>query len=443
MHPNDPSLKSFVEVAPDSHFPIQNLPFGVFSSDAGQAPRVGVAIGDRILDLAVLEEAGLLPADPTGGRVFARSSLNAFIALGRDSWRQVRERVSELLRHDSPTLRDDPALRARALVPMAGVRLHLPVEVGDYTDFYSSKEHATNVGSMFRDPKNALLPNWLHLPVGYNGRASSVVVSGTPVRRPNGQTKASTAEQPSFGPSRKLDIELETAFIVGRGNELGEPIPVGEAERHIFGMVLMNDWSARDIQQWEYVPLGPFNAKSFATSISPWVVTLDSLEPFRVPGPPQDPEPLPYLRQVEKASVDLRLEVALRPDGSSDATTVCRTNFRHLYWSMAQQLAHHTVSGCNTRVGDLMGSGTISGPEPDSLGSLLELTWNGRNPLTLTGGGERSFLEDGDEATITGWCQGDGYRVGFGEVTGRVAPALTRDWRPSSGSGPSPASGSR
>ncbi|WP_158046284.1 fumarylacetoacetase [Skermanella pratensis] len=425
MHPNDPSLKSFVTVAPDSHFPIQNLPFGVFSADAGQAPRVGVAIGDQILDLAVIEEAGLLDAGSGAVGVFARPSLNPFIALGHDAWRRVRARVSELLRHDGPILRDDPALRARALVPMAGARLHLPVEVGDYTDFYSSKEHATNVGSMFRDPKNALLPNWLHLPVGYNGRASSVVVSGTRVRRPNGQTKAPADEKPGFGPSRKLDIELETAFIVGQGNDLGEPIPVGEAERHIFGMVLMNDWSARDIQQWEYVPLGPFNAKSFATSISPWVVTLDALEPFRVPGPPQEPEPMPYLRQIGKASVDLHLEVALRPDGRTDATMVCRTNFRHLYWSMAQQLAHHTVSGCNTRVGDLMGSGTISGPEPDSLGSLLELTWNGRNPLALAGGGERSFLEDGDEVTITGWCQGDGYRVGFGEVAGRVMPALS------------------
>jgi len=299
------------------------------------------------------------------------------------------------------------------------------VEIGGYTDFYSSKEHATNVGMMFRDPKNALLPNWLHLPVGYNGRASSVVVSGTPVRRPNGQTKAPNADSPSFGPSAKLDIELETAFIVGEGNALGEPIPVGEADRHIFGMVLMNDWSARDIQQWEYVPLGPFNSKGFATSISPWVVTLDALEAFRVEGPAQDPEPLPYLRHGSKPSVDLHLEVALKPEGTSEATTICRTNFRHMYWSMAQQLAHHTVAGCNMRVGDLMGSGTISGPEPDSFGSLLELTWNGQRPLALAGGGERSFLQDGDDVIITGWCQGDGYRVGFGSVTGQVTPALT------------------
>src|SRR4051794_35784609 len=424
MHPNDPSLKSFVEVAADNHFPIQNLPFGVFSTDADPTLRVGVAIGDQILDLAKLENTGLLTADPTGSRVFNRSSLNAFIAQGQAVWRATRASISELLRHDSPRLREDLGLRAHALVPMDGVRLHLPVEIGGYTDFYSSREHATNVGMMFRDPKNALLPNWLHLPVGYNGRASSVVVSGTPVRRPNGQTKAPNAEQPSFGPSAKLDIELETAFIVGEGNRLGESIAVGEAERHIFGMVLMNDWSARDIQQWEYVPLGPFNSKTFATSISPWVVTMDALEPFRVAGPTQDPEPLPYLRHGATASVDLHLEVGLQPEGTAEATTICRTNFRHMYWSMAQQLAHHTVSGCNMRVGDLMGSGTISGPEPDSFGSLLELTWNGQKPLALTGGGGRSFLEDGDDVIITGWCQGDGYRVGFGSVTGRVTPAL-------------------
>jgi fumarylacetoacetase len=423
MHPNDPRLKSFIEVAAKSHFPIQNLAFGVFSTDAKPEPRVGVAIGDQILDLAVLEESSVLTADPTGSPVFNRPSLNGFIALGRPIWREMRTCISELLRHDNPRLRDDQGLRARALIPMGGARLHLPVEIGGYTDFYSSREHATNVGMMFRDPKNALLPNWLHLPVGYNGRASSVVVSGTPIRRPNGQTKAPNAELPSFGPSAKLDIELETAFIVGEGNELGEPIAIGDAERHIFGMVLMNDWSARDIQQWEYVPLGPFNAKTFATSISPWVVMLDALEPFRVAGPAQDPEPLPYLRQSGKASVDLHLEVALRPEGTPLVTTICHTNFRHMYWSMAQQLAHHTVSGCNTRVGDLMGSGTVSGAEPDSFGSLLELTWNGERPLALKGGGERRFLEDGDDVIITGWCQGDGYRVGFGEVTGRVLPS--------------------
>jgi fumarylacetoacetase len=273
---------------------------------------------------------------------------------------------------------------------------------------------------MFRDAKNALLPNWLEMPIGYNGRASSVVVSGTPVRRPNGQTKAPNADRPIFGPCRKLDIELETAFVIGDGNALGEPISVAEAERHIFGLVLMNDWSARDIQQWEYVPLGPFISKSFATSISPWVVTLDALEPFRVEGPPQNPEPLAYLRQTGKQAYNVELEVWLRPKGAEQATRISRTNFRYLYWSMAQQLAHHTVTGCNTRTGDLMGSGTISGPTPESFGSLLELTWNGARSLHLVGGGTRTFLEDGDEVSITGWCQGANYRIGFGTVSGRV-----------------------
>jgi fumarylacetoacetase len=276
---------------------------------------------------------------------------------------------------------------------------------------------------MFRDPKNALLPNWLHLPIGYNGRASSVVVSGTPIRRPNGQTKAPDAERPSFGPSRKLDFELEMAFIVGRGNELGSPIPVAKAEEHIFGLVLMNDWSARDLQQWEYVPLGPFNAKSFGTTISPWVVTLDALEPFRVAGPAQDPEPLPYLRQDGAHAFDVQLEIAIRPAAAALRSTICRTNFKHMYWSMAQQLAHHTVSGCNTQIGDLMASGTISGSAEDSFGSLLELTWNGKKPLALQGGQQRTFIEDADEIAMVGWCQADGYRVGFGEAAGTVLPA--------------------
>jgi fumarylacetoacetase len=413
--------KSFVDVAPDSHFPLQNLPFGVFSARR-EPPRVGVAIGAQVLDLAVLEEAGLVSVGPPGRRVFDRATLNAFIALGRPAWSRARVRIGELLREDRAELRDNPTLRTRALVPMAQATLHLPVEIPGYTDFYSSKEHATNVGSMFRDPKNALLPNWVHLPIAYNGRASSVVASGTPIRRPQGQIKLPDAERPVFGPSRKLDFELETAFIIGEGNALGEPIPIAEAERHIFGVVLMNDWSARDIQQWEYVPLGPFNSKTFATSISPWIVTMDALEPFRVAGPPQDPSPLPYLAQAGAHAFDIRLEVALAPAGGA-ATTLCRTNFRYLYWSMAQQLAQHTVSGCNTRVGDLMGSGTISGATSDAWGSLLELAWNGTKPVALANGARRSFLEDGDEVVMTGWCQGEGYRVGFGEVRGTVLPA--------------------
>ena len=384
--------------------------------------RAGVAIGERVLDLAVLEEAGLLAVAPAGQHVFDRPNLNAFIALGRPAWTKARTRIGELLHDGCPDLRDNAALRARALVPQAEARLHLPVDVPGYTDFYSSKEHATNVGSMFRDPKNALLPNWVHLPIAYNGRASSVVVSGTAVRRPQGQLKPPDAERPMFGPSRKLDFELETAFVVGEGNALADPIPVGEAERHIFGMVLLNDWSARDIQQWEYVPLGPFNSKTFATSISPWIVTMDALEPFHVAGPPQDPEPLPYLRQSGPHAFDIRLEVALAPAGGA-ATTLTHTNFRYLYWSMAQQLAQHTVSGCNARVGDLVASGTISGSAPDSLGSLLELSWNGTRPIELASGARRSFLEDGDEVIMTGWCQGEGYRVGFGEVRGTILPS--------------------
>jgi len=413
--------RSFVDVAPDSHFPLQNLPFGLFST-RGEPRRAGVAIGAQVLDLAVLEEAGLISVGPPGRRVFDRATLNAFIALGRPAWSRARARIGELLREDRAELRDNATLRARALVPMVEATLHLPVEIPGYTDFYSSKEHATNVGSMFRDPKNALLPNWVHLPIAYNGRASSVVASGTPIRRPQGQIRLPDAERPAFGPSRKLDFELETAFIIGEGNALGEPIPIAEAERHIFGVVLMNDWSARDIQQWEYVPLGPFNSKTFATSISPWIVTMDALEPFRVVGPAQDPAPLPYLAQAGAQAFDIRLEVALAPAGSA-TTTLCRTNFRYLYWSMAQQLAQHTISGCNTRVGDLMGSGTISGATPDSWGSLLELAWNGTKPVALANGARRSFLEDGDEVVMTGWCQGEGYRVGFGEVRGTVLPA--------------------
>ena len=422
MAVDDAKAGSFLDIERDSFFSLQNLPYGIFRTPGNRALRAGVAIGDYVLDLAVLEDAALLSIVPAGQRVFSEASLNSFIALGRPVWRATRARIAALLSRDAPELRDNGELRSRAGVPMRESELALPVEIGGYTDFYSSREHATNVGTMFRDPKNALLPNWLHLPVAYNGRSSSVVVSGTPIRRPRGQTKPPDMDRPTFGPSRKLDFELEMAFVVGEGNALGEPIAVEKAEAHIFGLVLLNDWSARDIQQWEYVPLGPFNSKSFATSISPWIVTLDALEPFRVAGPPQDPAPLPYLAQCGAHGFDIALEVALAPSGG-EAITIARTNARHLYWSMAQQLAHHTVSGCNTRIGDLMASGTISGPTPESRGSLLELAWNGQKPLALAGGAERSFLEDGDEVAMTGWCQGDGYRVGFGEVRGWVVPA--------------------
>lgn len=403
-------------------FPLQNLPYGVFSTASQPSPRVGVAIGDQVLDLAALEAAGVLQAGPSP--VFAQSSINAFVALGSAAWRATRARLISLLAADGDAaLRENTTLRAKALVPLADATLHLPVQVPGYTDFYSSKEHATNVGSMFRDPANALLPNWLEIPIGYNGRASSVVVSGTNILRPNGQIKLPDQPRPIFDGCRKLDFELETGFIVGRETALGESLSVDAAEAAIFGMVILNDWSARDLQQWEYVPLGPFNAKTFGTSISPWVVTMEALEPFRVAGPEQHPEPLPYLRQVGKHAFDIELEVSMQAEGDAQATSICRTNFRHMYWSMAQQFAHHTVSGCNVRVGDLMGSGTISGPTPDSFGSLLELTWNGKHPITLASGAKRTFIEDGDTVVMTGWCQGDGYRIGFGEVAGKILPA--------------------
>ena len=421
MNPTDPKLRSFVTVARDSHFPIQNLPYGVFVTPANYTPRIGVAIGDQVLDLAAVEQAGLLDVVP-GERLFNRPTLNLFIERGPDAWRRAREAISELLRQENARLRDDARLRARALVPQSAARMLMPLTIPGYTDFYSSKEHATNVGSLFRDPAHALLPNWLYVPIAYNGRASSIVVSGTPVLRPNGQKKRPDAPQPAFGPCEKLDFELEMAFVVGVGNALGEPIPVASAPSHVFGMVLMNDWSARDLQQWEYIPLGPFNSKTFATSISPWVVTMDALEPFRVDGPVQDPPPLPYLATSGPQAYDIHLEAAIAPAGHP-ATTICRTNFRTLYWSIAQQLAHHTVSGCNTRVGDLMGSGTISGSAPDSYGSLLELTRNGTRPLTLAAGGVRRFLEDDDEVILSGYAQARDYRVGFGEVRGRVVAA--------------------
>lgn len=421
---NDPGLRSFIGIAADSHFPIQNLPFGIFRRGPDGTPRVGVAIGDRIVDIGELAAAGL-DVGPLPVEFWQRQrTLNALMASGRDVGRAVRAGVSRLLRHDEPALRDNAALRDRAMLPMNDVELLLPAEIGDYTDFYSSKEHATNVGIMMRGPQNALMPNWLHLPVAYHGRASSVVVSGTDVRRPRGQTKADDAQMPAFGPSRSVDFELEVGAFVGAGNPLGQPIPIADAARHLFGMVLVNDWSARDVQKWEYQPLGPFLAKNFATSISPWVVTLDALEPFRIAGPCQDPEPLPYLRNLGNNAYDIHLEVWLQSEKMTGPQRLSATNAHHLYWSLAQQVAHHTSGGCNLRPGDLLASGTISGPTPDSLGSMLELAWKGTRPIALSNGETRVFLHDGDRLTLTGWCQGAGYRVGFGEVSGRVTPAI-------------------
>ena len=418
------ALTSFLDIAVDSDFSIYNLPYGVFSRSQDGERHVGVAIGDYVLDLAVLEQQGLLNLD--GNHYFDQPTLNDFIASGKDNWTKARQTIQTLLLTDSAELRDNTALREQALIKQADVVLHMPIEVPGYTDFYSSKEHATNVGCMFRDPKNALLPNWSELPVGYNGRASTVVASGFDVVRPSGQIKLPDQERPIFSPCRKLDFELETGFIVGKPNKIGQPIAIEDAWEHIFGMVLFNDWSARDIQQWEYVPLGPFNSKTFASSISTWIVTMDALEPFKTCTPHQEPRPLAYLREENlDNSYDIKLSVELKPEKSDKADVICQTNFKYLYWSMAQQLAHHTIAGCSVRVGDLMGSGTISGPTPDSFGSMLELAWNATKPLTLSNGETRSFIQDGDTVIMKGYCEKDGIRVGFGEVSGKVLPALS------------------
>ncbi|MEY2480170.1 MAG: fumarylacetoacetase [Verrucomicrobiota bacterium] len=416
-------LKSFVDVAVDSHFSIQNLPFGIFKPRQGEA-RVGVAIGDLIVDLSVLEELGHFRSPEFQDRhIFANDSLNAFLALGRPAWKKAREILQNLLSREAPTLRDDGELRRRVFHAQKDVVMQLPARISDYTDFYSSYHHAHNVGTMLRGPENALMPNWKWLPVAYHGRASSIVPSGTEVRRPHGQTKPPDATAPVFGPSKSFDYELEMAFLIGPGNSFGESVPIDRAVDHIFGFVLMNDWSARDIQAWEYQPLGPFLAKNFCTSISPWVVTLEALEPFRKPLPAQDPEPLPYLRSTNDFTFDIKLEAGLQTATMKTPAIITRTNFQNLYWSISQQLAHHTIGGCNLQPGDLLASGTISGPTEESRGCMLELTWRGANPLKLSNGEMREWLEDGDTLAISGWCEGDGFRVGFGEVSGRVIAA--------------------
>ena len=420
-------MRSWVESAnlTDCHFSLPNLPYGVFSNGSRE-PRCGVAIGNHVLDLAELEAAGLIEVG-ADRPVFDRDSLNAFMALGHRAWARARARLTELLAAgDDPALADDPVLRARALVPAASVQLHLPFKVAEYTDFYAGRQHAWNVGAMFRGPDNALPPNWLHIPVAYNGRASTVVVSGTEIRRPLGQTKRPEATGPEFGPSRRLDFEVELGAVVGQSSVMGEPLTVAEAEAMIFGYVLLNDWSARDIQTWEYQPLGPFQSKAFATSVSPWVVPRAALDPFRISAPEPDPALLPYLRQAEPSCLNIELEVRLQPAGAARATTISRCNSRHLYYSAAQQLTHHAVGGCRMNVGDLLGSGTISGPERHQYGSLLEITWGGTETLKLDTGETRTFIEDGDTLTLTGWAQGDGYRVGFGECTGKIDPAPRR-----------------
>lgn len=413
-------LKSFIVVHPESDFPIQNLPYGVFSTKSIPTPRVGTRIGDFVVDLAVLDEENLF--DKHYG-FFIDSTLNRFMSGGRGVWREVRERLIGLLSNDNSPLKKE-TLKSRRLIPIEEVQMHLPVSIGDYTDFYASREHATNVGIMFRGKENALMLNWLYLPVGYHGRASSIIITGADIRRPYGQVLLPNESSPQFQPTRSLDFELEMGFFIGTGNSLGEPISAKNAHEHIFGMVLLNDWSARDIQAWEYQPLGPFLAKNFATSISPWVVTMGALEPFRAHGPKQDPPPLPYLKTDSAHGYDIHLEVTLQSANMDAPQTISRSNMKYMYWSIVQQLTHHTVTGCNMRVGDLCGTGTISGPTADSYGSMLELTWRGEKPIVLPNSEYRKFLEDGDTIVMKGYCQGDGYRVGFGELVGKILPAL-------------------
>ncbi len=416
---NDPSRRSWVEVPSGSDFPIQNLPFGVFRTQSNPSPRLCTAIGESVVDLAVLNYMDLLDDLEIDHEVFNNRYLNDLMALGKAKVRELRDHLADILDVNNEEAK---LLGWHFLHPMEKVELLMPVQVGDYTDFYSSLEHATNIGKMLR-PDNPLLPNWKHIPVGYHGRASSIVTSGTPLVRPQGQMLPPGAEQPIFGPTKLLDYELEMAFVVGKANPMGKPIRIENAENHIFGLMLFNDWSARDIQGWEYQPLGPFLAKNFASTVSPWVVTLDALEPFRVAGPAQDPKPFPYLQFEGEKSFDINLEVEIESESRAKAT-VSRSNFKYMYWNMVQQLAHHTVNGCNMNIGDLCGSGTISGPTPDSYGSMMELTWRGSQPIKLSDGSERKFINDGDTVTLRGWCERNGIRIGFGEASGKVLPAL-------------------
>jgi len=414
---------SWVAVTADSHFPIQNLPYGIFSTAEQPQHRIGVAIGDQILDLSKISHLFTGPLLKPNQHVFRAATLNSLMALSRAHWTEARQTITHLLQSSCPTIRDSP-LKECALVPQASAHMHLPATIGDYTDFYSSLDHATNVGIMFRGKENALMPNWKYLPVGYHGRASSVVVSGTPIRRPLGQTRPVDTEPPKFGPCRLMDFELEMAFFVGGScPSMGTPITAEQADDYIFGMVVMNDWSARDIQKWEYVPLGPFGAKNLGTSISPWVVTMEALKPFAVPNYAQDPAPFPYLRHTDPYTFDMDLEVSIQPEGGQGGV-VSKSNFKYMYWTMKQQLAHHTVTGCNMRPGDLLASGTISGPETTSFGSMLELSWRGSKTVQLgESGAERKFLQDGDTVSMTGVCRGQGFNVGFGSVIGKVLPA--------------------
>lgn len=418
INANNTQLKSWIEVNEGSDFPIQNLPFGIISSDK-KSKRVASRIGNSVIDLAALSDLGYFGELDTV-HLFDQENLNSFIEKGKAFTRAIRNRLSDLFSDGNNELRKKENDLHEVIIPIDRIETHLPVQIGDYTDFYSSIEHATNVGTMFRDPNNALLPNWKYIPVGYHGRASSIINSGVAIHRPKGQQKP-TDDAPVFGPCKRLDFELETAFITYPGKELGDHISPDEADNYIFGMVLFNDWSARDIQKWEYVPLGPFLAKNFASSISPWIVTLDALEPFRVAGPTQDPEVFSYLKYKGDKNIDINLEVLIQPENGVE-TTVSKSNYKHMYWNMEQQLAHHTINGCNIKAGDMYGSGTISGPTPDSYGSMLEISWNATKPIKLSDGSERTFINDGDTVIMRGFAEKNGVRVGFGEVSTKVLP---------------------
>jgi len=411
-------MKTWVPIPENSDFTINNIPFGIFSTTSNQ-PRVGIAIGNQVIDLVLVNRLGVFDQLNIDEGVFENKYLNSFIDLGKKKTSKVRGLIQRELSLEKSVIRNVDGV----LLAQSEVIMHLPVDIGDYTDFYSSMEHATNVGMMFRDPENALLPNWKHLPVGYHGRASSIIPSGQKIHRPKGQVFLPNAEGPEFMASARVDFELEMGFIIGKNTKLGESITVEKAEEYIFGKVLFNDWSARDIQKWEYVPLGPFLAKSFASSMSPWVITLEALEPFKINGPKQEPKVLPYLEQSGLKNYDINLEVSIQPKNGKE-TVVSTSNFKYMYWSMFQQLAHHTSNGCNIRVGDIMASGTISGKEPDSYGSMLELSWGGKRTIELLDGSVRKFIEDYDTVIMKGFCEKNGLRVGFGEVRTQLLPVL-------------------
>lgn len=417
---NNPDRKTWLEVPANSDFPIQNIPFGVFITTDDEIT-TGTRIGDTAIDLNDLQQLGYFDDIDLPDDTFLQDTLNDFISLGKSIWRQVRGRLAEIFDETNPKLRDNEAHKREVLYPINEVQMLMPVFAQDYTDFYSSKEHATNLGTMFRDKDNPLLENWLHMPVGYHGRSSSIVISGENIHRPKGQTKAPDADGPTFGPSKRMDFELEMAFITSDGKPLGHRISVAEAEEYIFGMVLFNDWSARDIQKWEYVPLGPFLGKNFGSNISPWVVTLDALEPFRVYGPEQEPTPLEYLQSNGPRSYDINLEVYIQPKDSVESK-ISTSNYRYMYWNMCQQLAHHTVNGCNINSGDMMASGTISGPTHDSCGSMLELSRGGSEKITLDDGKERAFIEDYDTVIMKAFSKNNDVRIGFGEVRSQILP---------------------